>query len=185
VPLLLWGLVMLYGVFSSFVLTVGDQGLAGLPQAIAGSLVIALFTALVLPLGWWLVFSRHWIMIDAATRDIVEVSDWRIGRRHKRTPAKSFRAVRVAEEALDTSSTKSTRTRQVIAQTVRLLARDPARQPSIEIGVLEQAERERAIEIGRQVAGELNLPIEIAAAGETLQSPAREQANTEAGEDEE
>ena len=43
---------MLYGVFSSFVITVGDQGLPGLPQAIAGSLVLGLFTALVLPLGW-------------------------------------------------------------------------------------------------------------------------------------
>lgn len=171
VPLLLAGLVMLYGVFSSFIITLSDQGAAGLVQALAGSLIMALFTALVLPLGWWILFSRHWIMIDAGTRDIVQVSDWRLGHKHKRTPAKTFRAMRVAEETLDSSSTRSHRRREVFAQAIRLLPRDPDREPSIEIGVLEQSERARAIEVATQVAAELGLPLEIAAEGETLTSP--------------
>ena len=182
VPLLLWGLVMLYGVFSSFIITLSDEGAAGLVQALAGSIIMALFTALVLPLGWWIVFSRHWIMIDAGTRDVVQVSDWRLGHKHKRTPAKAFRAVRLAEETLDSSSTRSHRRREVYAQTIRLLAHDPARQPSIEIGALERADRERAIEVATQVAGELKLPLEVAAEGETLLSPAQEEANIEARE---
>ena len=171
VPLLLAGLVMLYGVFSSFIITLSDQGAAGLVRALAGSLIMALFTALVLPLGWWILFSRHWIMIDAGTRDIVQVSDWRLGHKHKRTPAKTFRAMRVAEETLDSSSTRSHRRREVFAQAIRLLPRDPDREPSIEIGVLEQSERARAIEVATQVAAELGLPLEIAAEGETLTSP--------------
>lgn len=171
VPLLLGGMVMLYGVFSSFIITLSDQGAAGLVQALAGSLIMALFTALVLPLGWCILFSRHWIMIDAGTRDIVQVSDWRLGHKHKRTPARTFRAMRVAEETLDSSSTRSHRRREVYAQTIRLLPRDPDREPSIEIGVLEQSERARAIEVATQVAAELGLPLEIAAEGETLTSP--------------
>ena len=175
-PLLLWGLVMLYGVVSSFVITVSEQGAAGLPQALIGSLVMALFTALVLPLGWWLVLSRHWVMMDGGSRDIVEVSDWRLGKKQKRTPASALRAVRLAVEPLNSSPSGSKSTKPVHVQQIRLLAREPNNQASIEIGWLEEKERELAITLAQQVAAALNLPLEVAPADAILYSPAREAA---------
>src|SRR5437868_15359809 len=76
VPLMLWGAVLLYGAFSSFIIQMEDNGIGGLPEALAGSFVLLIFTALVLPLGWWLVLSKHWKLLEEGTRDILEVSDW-------------------------------------------------------------------------------------------------------------
>lgn len=178
-PLLLWGAFMLYGVISSFIITLQEQGGGGLLQALTGSLVLLLFTALILPLGWWIFFGRHWIRIDAGTRDIVQISDWRIGRKEKRTPVNAFRAVRMAMEPLNSSSTASNRGTVSYCQQIRLLAVDPDRQPSIEISALKENERSPAIELAQQVASELKLPLEVAAEGEILFSPAREAADRE------
>lgn len=179
VPLLIWGLLMLYGVFSSFIITLQMKGTGGIGEALLGSLVMLLFTALVLPMGWWLVFSRSWIVLEAATSDIIQCSDWRLGRKQKRTPASVFRAVRVAMEPLDSSSTANHENRTVAyCQQIRLLARDPKKQPSIELGSLEANERPAAIEAGQKIAKVLGLKIEVAKENEVLLSPAREAASS-------
>lgn len=177
VPLLLWGALMLCGVFSSFSIQMQEKGMAGLPEALLGSLVMLLFTALVLPLGWWLVMSSHWKLIEDGTRDIVEVSDWKLGRKEKRTPAAAFRAVRVAMEPLNSSSTASHQKHVTFCQQIRLLAKEPDKQPSIEIGSLEENEREQAIQHAQRVAEALQLPLEVAPADAVLYSPAREAAD--------
>lgn len=177
VPLLLWGALMLYGVFSSFIIQMQDKGIGGIGEALIGSLVMLIFTALILPLGWWLTLAAHWKVLEAGTRDIVEVNDWKLGRKEKRTPADAFRAVRMAMEPLNSSSTASHRTKVIYCQQIRLLAKAPDKQTSIEIGSLEENEREQAIAFGQQVADFLQLKLEVAPANAILYSPAREAAD--------
>ena len=184
VPLLLWGGLMLYGVFSTFIIQIQENGLAGLPVALVGSMVMLLFTALILPLGWWLTLASHWKVLEAGTRDIVEINDWKLGRKEKRTPADAFRAVRVAMEPLNSSSTTSNRSRVTYCQQIRLLANKPDEQPSIEIGSLEENQREQAISFGQQVADFLHLKLEVAPADAILYSPAREAADVDEIEEE-
>lgn len=186
IPLLLWGALMLYGVFSSFIITLQIQGAGGIGQAVAASFLLLVFAAMLLPLGWWLVFSKHWIMLEAGPQDIVEVSDWKLGRKEKRTPASAFKTVRVALEPLDsapnagsTSNRRSSR-KIVYGQAIRLLAHQPKKQPSLEIGWLEEGDREAAIAMGQQVADFLKLPLEVADSEAISYSPAREEADTEA-----
>ena len=179
VPLLLWGGLMLYGVFSSFIIQMQEKRLAGLPVALVGSMVMLLFTALILPLGWWLTLASHWKVLEAGTRDIVEVNDWKIGRKEKRTPVDVFRAVRVAMEPLNSSPTANSRSRVVYCQQIRLLAKNPAKQASLELGSLEEHEREQAIASARQLGDFLKLPVEVADADAVLYSPAREAADKE------
>jgi hypothetical protein len=180
VPLLLWGALMLYGTFSSFIIQMQDKGMGGLPEALLGSFVLLIFTALVLPLGWWLVFSRHRKVIEEGTREIVEISDWIVGRKEKRTPAKAFRAVRVGLEPLDSSSSGGDHSHVTYCQQIRLLARAPESQPSIEIGSHDEKAREQAIRDAQRVADFLKLELEIADADAVLSSPAREAAEKEA-----
>lgn len=184
VPLLLWGGLMLYGVFSSFIIQMQDKGVGGIGEALLGSLVLLLFTGLVLPLGWWLTLASHWKVLEAGTRDIVEVNDWKIGHKEKRTAVDVFRAVRVAMEPLNSSPTAGNRSSVTYCQQIRLLAKDPGRQPSIEIGSLEKNQREQAIAFGQQVADFLLLKLEVAPADALLYSPAREAADVfESGEE--
>src|SRR3954471_19640474 len=124
VPLLLGGAFMLYGAFSSFIIQMQDNGVSGLPQALVGFFVMLIFTSLLLPLGWWLVLSSHWKVIEEGTRDIVEISDWKVGRKEKHTPVAAFRAVRVALEPLESSSSSGNHS-HVICQQIRLLAKEP------------------------------------------------------------
>lgn len=177
VPLLLWGALLLYGVASSFVIQMQEKGLSGLGEALLGSLILLIFTAMVLPMGWWLVLSRHWKVLEEGTRDIVEVSDWTVGRKEKRTPVDAFRAVRVALEPLNSSSTAGHRKHVTFCQQIRLLAKSPDSQPSIEIGTLEENAREEAIREAQRVADALRLPLEVAPADAVLYSPARESAD--------
>jgi hypothetical protein len=177
VPLLLWGAFMLYGVVSSFVIQMQEKGMGGLPEALIGSFILLLFAAMLLPMGWWLVLSKHWKVLEDGTRDIVEVSDWRLGRKEKRTPSTAFRAVRVAMEPLNSSSTASHAKHVTYCQQIRLLAKTPDEQHSIEIGSLEEHERDQAIEHAQRVADALQLPLEVAPAEKVLYSPARETAD--------
>jgi hypothetical protein len=162
VPLLLWGAFMLYGVFSSFIIQLQEKGASGWPEALLGSFMMLLFTVFLLPLGWWLVFSSHRKVIEEGTREIVEISDWMVGRKEKRTPADAFRAVRVALEPLDSSSSGGDRSHVTYCQQIRLIANTPDSQPSIEIGSLDEKDREQAIRHAQRVADFLKLELEVA-----------------------
>jgi hypothetical protein len=177
VPLMLWGALTLYGAFSSFIIQIQEKGVSGLPEALLGSFMMLLFTVFLLPLGWWLVFSSHRKVIEEGTREIVEISDWIVGRKEKRTPADVFRAVRVALEPLDSSPSGGDHSHVTFCQQIRLIAKTPDSQPSIEIGSLEEKDGDQAIRHAQRVADFLKLELEIADAGAVLDSPAREAAD--------
>ncbi len=177
VPLMLFGALMLYGAFYNLISPIWEGGFEALPGAIISAFLLLTLCAFTLPLGWWLSLGSHWKVIEDGTRDITEISDWRIWRREKRTPADAFRAVRVAMEPLNSSSTASHRTRVTYCQQIRLLAKSPQKQTSIEIGSLEENDREKAIEQAQRVADALKLPLEVAPADVVRYSPARETAD--------
>jgi len=179
---LVFGLPLLAGgaLFVSAVVTAIVEGvrIGGADAAIAAALqawLSALFAAMLLPLGWWLSFGRRYLVIDPQGPTIVEVFDYRIGRRETRLAASLFRAVRVAAEPLHEGTNSSNDSRSPTwCQQIRLLARQPGAQPSFEIGVLELEARQDAIDAAGQVASALGLPLEVAEPGARLRSPERE-----------
>jgi hypothetical protein len=184
-PLLASGSLLLYGVISSPIITLSERGTAGLPEAVVACLALLLFAALTFPLGWWLVFSRHWKVLDADAGEIIAISDWRVGRKENRTPLGKFVGLRLAREELLPSSSQSSRQRSVSALIIRLMARDAERQPSIEIGSLEEAQQERALELALQISNYLQLPLKVESMGELSLSPNEEQALRDEAEQEE
>lgn len=179
-PLLLFGGVMAAGAVSSTVIQVGDEGMAALPIALVGSGMLLVFAALILPLGWWLVLSRHAVIVEAGPRDVVEVSDWRIGRKASRTPADRFRAVRVALEPVSPSAGNDGRGGRTLCLRIRLLAKEPDVQSSLEIGMLEPGDRQDAAIVAGRVAEVLRLPVESGAPDEVLLDPQKVADDAEA-----
>ena len=179
---LVFGLPLLAGgaLFVSAVVTAIVEGarIGGVDAAIAAALqawLSALFAAMLLPLGWWLSFGRRYLVIDPQGPTIVEVFDYRIGRKETRLAASLFRAVRVAAEPLHDETNSSNDSRSPTwCQQIRLLARQPGVQPSFEIGVLELESRQDAIDAAGQVASALGLPLEVAEPDARLRSPERE-----------
>ncbi|MGE3468802.1 MAG: hypothetical protein AB7O28_00550 [Vicinamibacterales bacterium] len=182
VPLLLGGLWSAVGVVTSLTEGVRQGSVEAILGAALGAWWLLLLTAMVLPLGWWLTCARRYIVIEPAGPQVVEVHDWRVGRKTTRTPAAAFRAVRVAAEPVD-SSPGGNDGPTTYCQQIRLLARDPARQPSIEIGAVELTARADAIAAAQRVGNALGLPVEVADADARLDSPAREAALAEVEED--
>lgn len=175
VPLLAGGALFLSGVVTAIV---EGARTGGADAAIAAALqawLSALFAAMLLPLGWWLSFGRRFIVIDPQGPTIVEVFDWRVGRKEVRRPSSHFRAVRVAAEPLNDEPNRSNDAgAPVYCQQIRLLAKAPGVQPSFEIGVLELEARQDAISAAGQVASALGLPLEVAEPDARLRSPERE-----------
>lgn len=159
VPILSLGGLFTYGVFSSFVLTVRDQGWDGLPQAVVGSFVMALFAALTLPLGWWITLSRHWIVLDRAEGRVVQISDWWLGSHQKVTALMQFRCVRASTQELG-SSTSRDKGPPTLVEMVQLIPHDPDTHPVIDLGWTARGEQSAALELARQVAESLSLPLE-------------------------
>ena len=144
-PLMLFGGLTLYGALNNLISPLWDGGWEAFPGAVMSALVLMVLCAFTLPLGWWITLGRHWKVIEEGTCDIVQLSDWHLWRHEKRTPVKAFRAVRVAMEPLNSSSRASHRQHVTYCQQIRLLARSPQEQSSLEIGSLEENEREQAI----------------------------------------
>jgi hypothetical protein len=70
-------------------------------------------------------------------------------------------------------------------QQIRLLAKKPDSQPSIEIGSHDEKQRDQAIRDAQRIADFLKLELEIADAGAVLYSPAREASDKETLEESE
>lgn len=181
IPSLGFGLLLLYGFFPSAIRAIRGEVSDGAGNAIAGLAVVLLFIALTLPLGWWLVFSRHWITLDTTNLEIIETSDWRLGQSSKRTPFSAFQKVRVATETLSPSSNNKQRVDVLV---IRLLAKDPLEQPSVRVGWFERNQQETAREFAQQISTILNLPLEVFDEDVILPTPEEELANMEDDEDE-
>lgn len=174
-PLVAGGALFGWAVVNAVIEGVRTGGVDAALMAALQAWLSALFAAMLLPLGWWLSFGRRFLVIDPQGPTIVEVFDWRVGRRETRLAASLFRAVRVAAEPLNDESDSSKDSGPTIyCQQIRLLARQPGVQPSFEIGVLELDARNDAIAAAHQIASALGLPVEVADPSARLTSPERE-----------
>lgn len=174
-PLVAGGALFTWAVVNAVIEGVRAGGIDGALTAAAQAWLSALFAAMLLPLGWWLSFGRRYLVIEPQGPTIVEVFDWRVGRKETRLAASLFRAVRVAAEPLnDDSRSSNDSAPPVYCQQIRLLAREPGVQPSFEIGVLDLEARNDAIAAASQIASALGLLLEVADPGARLQSPERE-----------
>lgn len=171
-PLVAGGGLFAFAVVTDLIDGVRTGGLEAALMAALQAWLAGLFALLLLPLGWWLSFGRRFLVIDPQGPTIVEVFDWRLGRRETRRAASLFRAVRVAAEPLNDEPSDAGPA--VYCQQIRLLAREPGVQPSLEIGALEVEARHEAVAAGGRIAGALGLPLEVADPEARLRSPERE-----------
>ncbi|MFN7976605.1 MAG: hypothetical protein U0P30_00625 [Vicinamibacterales bacterium] len=174
-PLTVAGALFAWAVVTAVIEGVRIGGVDAALTAALQAWLSALFAFMLLPLGWWLSFGRRYLVIDPQGPTIVEVFDYRLGRKETRLAASLFRAVRVAAEPLNDESNNSDNSgAPVYCQQIRLLAREPGVQPSFEIGVLELEARNDAIAAAGQIASALGLSLEVADPGARLRSPERE-----------
>jgi hypothetical protein len=173
VPVLLGGLALLFGLGSLLMQGFREGGMDGLLTAARGAWLMTLFMLMTLPLGWWLTFGQRYVVIDPQGPRVIEMNDWRLWRHETPTPATAFRAVRVAVEPLNDAPADTDDGDITWGQRIRLLARDPEHQPSVEIGWLPLDAREAAVTAAHQVAGALALPLEVAPADARLTRPGR------------
>lgn len=179
-PMVAGGALFAFAVLNAIVTGVRIGGVDAALTAALQAWLSALFAAMLLPLGWWLSFGRRFLVIDPQGPTIVEVFDWRVGRKETRHAASLFRAVRVAAEPLNDDADKPGDTSApVYCQQIRLLAKAPGVQPSFEIGVLELDDRQAAIAAAGQIASALGLTLEVADPGARLRSPEREMNDAE------
>jgi hypothetical protein len=174
-PLVAGGALFAWAVVNAVIDGVRTGGLDAALTAALQAWLSLLFAAMLLPLGWWLSFGRRYLVIDPQGPTIVEVFDWRVGRKETRHAASLFRAVRVAAEPLNDEPNNSNDTSPpTYCQQIRLLAKQPGVQPSFEVGVLELDDRQAAIAAAGQIASALGLTLEVADPSARLRSPERE-----------
>ena len=174
VPVLLGGLGLLYGLGTLLVAGFREGGADGLLAAALGAWLMALFTLMTLPLGWWFTFGQRYIVIDPQGPRVVDVRDWRLWRREAPTPASAFRALRVAVEPLNSSPAETDEGDTTWGQQIRLLARDPEHQASVDIAWLPFDARDAAIAAAHQVAQALTLPLDVPPADARFTRPGRD-----------
>lgn len=174
VPVLAASLALVYGLGTMLADGFGEGGMHGLRTAALDGWLMALFTLMTLPLGWWLTFGQRYIVIDPQGPRVIEVRDWRLWQRETSTPASAFRAVRVAVEPLNSSPAETDEGETTWGQQIRLLAREPEHQPSVEIGWLAFDARDAAIAAAHQVAQTLALPLDVAPAEARFTRPGRD-----------
>jgi hypothetical protein len=159
VPLLVFGTIMLWATVTEPVHRFAEGGwqavIGWLPSTLF-SLVFAAFTA---PMGWWLLFFRSLVVIDPANRQLLEVKDWRLGRKARLHDLAEYREVAVECDYL--LSVKESRSAgNTLANYVRLLPRQ-SRCASLQIAFFSQQERTKPEELGRLVAELLGLPVSV------------------------
>ncbi|MCC6988245.1 MAG: hypothetical protein IT181_04565 [Acidobacteria bacterium] len=173
VPVLLGGVGLLYGLGSLLMRGFREGGVDGLLSAALGAWLMTLFALVTLPLGWWLTLGQHYVVIDPQGPRVIEVNDWRLWRRETPAPASVFRAVRVAVEPLNSSPAETDDGDTTWGQQIRLIAREPEHQASVEIGWLPMDARDAAIAAAQQVAQALALPLDVAPADARFTRPGR------------
>jgi|GEM_PF-5737849 len=172
IPVFCFGLVLLYGVVSAPVIALQQD--TSLPNALLGAVVMLLFAAITLPMGWWMLFSRFWIVLDLGLQQVTEVSDWRIGRKNKVTPFGQFRTIRLAVEHLSGDPHRDNRRGNTHIQMIRLLSHNTLNQPSIELGWLNFRDRNQAEELAKEISRQTNLPLQIVESDEPVPTPVEE-----------
>ncbi|MBL9115189.1 MAG: hypothetical protein JNJ83_09275 [Verrucomicrobiaceae bacterium] len=174
-PILALGLVMLYGSVNSVIPRWQQDGFYGLPEALVGSVFLLLFATMLVPLGWWIVFARRWIILPKGGHVIIEGASWLIGQKEHTTSLEPYRSLRVALERVDSSpSPKRSGTKAALCHQIRLLAHDADRDPSIELGAWDESLRQEADSSAQEIAAHLGLPIEVGDEHRLYESPAAE-----------
>lgn len=156
IPLLLLGAFFLFSAISSLILLVKESRWETLP----GPFLLFFMAAIVVPLGWWLVLSTHWILLDRAHAEIKEVSDWRLGRKARSTPLSRFHSVSVVTEPILSASSTSSNSTPTFCHKVQLTPSDPDEQAAIDLGMAELNNLNHAVAVAQEISEYLKLNFE-------------------------
>jgi hypothetical protein len=126
---------------------------------IAGTILSVLLAAVFLPLGWWMLVARvSWVV---RTGQVIERTDWRIGRKEKTRDPADYRAVGLSVEPV---SGKESGNGKAMGIRIALLPESPRHTPVCELAWFE-AEEDRigeARDLARRIASLLERPVDDA-----------------------
>jgi hypothetical protein len=171
-PVLLFGTLMLWLTVSEPVHRFIEGGWPAVFSWLPSTLFSLVFAALTAPLGWWLVMSHSEVVVDASNRKVLEVRDWRLGRKVTIHDAGIYSKVSVERDYL-MSVQESRSSTNTLAHYVRLRGRGRHAVP-LQIAFFDTTERAKPEELGRLVAEMLGLPVTV-----NLDEIARQSANDE------
>jgi hypothetical protein len=159
VPLLVFGTIMLWATVTEPVHRFAEGGWSAVIGWLPSTLFSLVFAALTAPMGWWLLFFRGLVIIDPANRQLLEVKDWRLGRKARSHDLAEYRQVAVeCDYLLSTQESRSAGNK--LANYVRLLPRQ-RRLASLQVAFFPQQERAKPEELGRLIAELLTLPVSV------------------------
>ena len=156
-PLLAFGTPMLWLTVTEPVHRFGEGGWSAVFGWLPSTLFSLVFAALTAPMGWWILFYRGMVIVDPASRQLLEVKDWRMGRKVRAHNLNDYRKVSVECDYL--LSVKESRSAgNTLANYVRLIPQKEGFLP-LQVAIFPHKERTGPEELGRLVSEMIQFPL--------------------------
>jgi hypothetical protein len=156
-PLLILGTLFIWYAVSEPVHRFLEGGWSAVVSWLPSTFFSLLFAGFMAPLGWWLVMSRAFVILDPANRRVLEVKDWRLGRLATKHDLGDYRKVSVECDYL-LSVQESRSAGNTLVNYVRLLPRE-RNAPALQVAFFPQSERTQPEKLGRLASETLGLPL--------------------------
>lgn len=135
VPILGVGILFFVLIVVNIAMFIGGKG----ADLIVGTLVVVVLTAVLLPLGWWIVMSRSYLVIRSDGKSVLEVVDWRVGRKVTEHPTTDYAALRISVEKLNEETNSPRRRHATVGIRVALEPHSPTNTPWLELGWFDES----------------------------------------------
>lgn len=156
-PLLAFGTLMLWLTVTEPAHRYTEGGWSAVLSWLPSTLFSLVFAGLTAPMGWWVLFYRGMVIIDPAEGQLLEVKDWRMGRKVRAHSLSDYRKVSVECDYL-LSEKESRSAGNTLANYVRLIPRKRGFLP-LQVAVFPKKERTQPEELGRQVSEMIQFPL--------------------------
>lgn len=129
-------------------------------QFIAGVFITTVFALALGPLGWYIVFAKNLVEIDAATSEAREISDWILGRKIRTRQLNLYSTLRISCDLLRTSSDPEQN--RASGNLVSLEPIDADTTPRLEIAWFEERDQQTPRRLASDLANLTKLPVDDA-----------------------